>query len=146
MITVRRYVTKSRLLSLLYGCLSLVYIHTFLLTPGGTLCFIIFRKLNFLHDNNYLQVPVRHLVFMVHGIGQRLEKSNLVDDVGNFRHITASLAEQHLTPHQRGTQRVLFIPCQVLNMLFCVCSEPCVLHLRQFVMFPFSIKLSPFLP
>ncbi|KAG4388775.1 hypothetical protein AAZX31_09G214700 [Glycine max] len=63
-------------------------------------------------DDYCSQVPVRHLVFMVHGIGQRLEKSNLVDDVGNFRHITASLAEQHLTPHQRGTQRVLFIPCQ----------------------------------
>ncbi|XP_024026506.1 phospholipase SGR2 isoform X3 [Morus notabilis] len=58
------------------------------------------------------QVPVRHLVFMVHGIGQRLEKSNLVDDVGNFRHITASLAELHLTSHQRSTQRVLYIPCQ----------------------------------
>ncbi|XWS21970.1 hypothetical protein CRYUN_Cryun30bG0103700 [Craigia yunnanensis] len=63
-------------------------------------------------DDYCSQVPVRHLVFMVHGIGQRLEKSNLVDDVGNFRHITASLAEQHLTSHQRGTQRVLFIPCQ----------------------------------
>ncbi|KAI4331828.1 hypothetical protein L6164_016783 [Bauhinia variegata] len=63
-------------------------------------------------DDYCSQVPVRHLVFMVHGIGQRLEKSNLVDDVANFRHITASLAEQHLTPHQRGTQRVLFIPCQ----------------------------------
>ncbi|KAK8463648.1 hypothetical protein PHAVU_011G002700 [Phaseolus vulgaris] len=63
-------------------------------------------------DDYCSQVPVRHLVFMVHGIGQRLEKSNLVDDVGNFRHITASLAEQHLTGHQRGTQRVLFIPCQ----------------------------------
>ncbi|XP_044510209.1 phospholipase SGR2 isoform X3 [Mangifera indica] len=63
-------------------------------------------------DDYCSQVPVKHLVFMVHGIGQRLEKSNLVDDVGNFRHITASLAEQHLTPHQRGTQRVLFIPCQ----------------------------------
>ncbi|KAF2300626.1 hypothetical protein GH714_014564 [Hevea brasiliensis] len=58
------------------------------------------------------QVPVRHVVFMVHGIGQRLEKSNLVDDVGSFRHITASLAERHLTAHQRGAQRVLFIPCQ----------------------------------
>ncbi|KAK7341042.1 hypothetical protein VNO80_23966 [Phaseolus coccineus] len=63
-------------------------------------------------DDYCSQVPVRHLVFMVHGIGQRLEKSNLVDDVGNFRHITANLAEQHLTGHQRGTQRVLFIPCQ----------------------------------
>jgi hypothetical protein len=57
---------------------------------------------------------VQHLVFMVHGIGQRLEKSNLVDDVSNFRHITASLAERHLTSHQRITQRVLFIPCQVI--------------------------------
>ncbi|KAL2454456.1 Phospholipase SGR2 [Abeliophyllum distichum] len=63
--------------------------------------------------NDYCsQVPVRHLVFMVHGIGQRLENSNLVDDVGNFRHVTASLAERHLTSHQLGTQRVLFIPCQ----------------------------------
>ncbi|KAL2467475.1 Phospholipase SGR2 [Forsythia ovata] len=58
------------------------------------------------------QVPVRHLVFVVHGIGQRLENSNLVDDVGYFRHVTASLAERHLTSHQLGTQRVLFIPCQ----------------------------------
>ncbi|KAL2520261.1 Phospholipase SGR2 [Forsythia ovata] len=63
-------------------------------------------------DDYCSQVPVRHLVFMVHGIGQRLEKSNLVDDVGNFRHITANLAERHLTPHQHATQRVLFIPCQ----------------------------------
>ncbi|GLT93880.1 hypothetical protein SLE2022_116500 [Rubroshorea leprosula] len=63
-------------------------------------------------DDYCSQVPVRHLVFMIHGIGQRLEKSNLVDDVGNFRHITATLAEQHLTSHQHGTQRVLFIPCQ----------------------------------
>lgn len=51
---------------------------------------------------------------MVHGIGQRLEKANLVDDVGIFRHVTSSLAEQHLTPYQRGTQRVLYIPCQVV--------------------------------
>ncbi|XP_024439843.1 phospholipase SGR2 isoform X3 [Populus trichocarpa] len=63
-------------------------------------------------DDYCSQVPVQHVVFMVHGIGQRLEKSNLVDDVGNFCHITASLAEQHLTSHQRGAQRVLFIPCQ----------------------------------
>ncbi|KAK6121653.1 hypothetical protein DH2020_044606 [Rehmannia glutinosa] len=63
-------------------------------------------------DDYCSQVPVRHLVFMVHGIGQRLEKSNLVDDVGSFRHVTASLAERHLTSHQRGTQRVLYIPCQ----------------------------------
>ncbi|XP_028779744.1 phospholipase SGR2, partial [Neltuma alba] len=63
-------------------------------------------------DDYCSQVPVQHLVFMVHGIGQRLEKSNLVDDVANFRHITETLAEQHLTSHQRGTQRVLFIPCQ----------------------------------
>ncbi|KAL0390326.1 UNVERIFIED_CONTAM: Phospholipase SGR2 [Sesamum calycinum] len=63
-------------------------------------------------DDYCSQVPVRHLVFMVHGIGQRLEKSNLVDDVGDFRHVTASLAERHLTSHQRGTQRVLYIPCQ----------------------------------
>lgn len=57
---------------------------------------------------------------MIHGIGQRLEKSNLVDDVTNFRHVTLSLAERHLTSHQRGTQRVLFIPCQVnAANLFC---------------------------
>ncbi|KVH93848.1 hypothetical protein Ccrd_004104 [Cynara cardunculus var. scolymus] len=63
-------------------------------------------------DDYCSEVPVRHLVFMVHGIGQRLEKANLVDDVGTFRHITASLAEQHLTSYQHRTQRVLFIPCQ----------------------------------
>ncbi|PKI55011.1 hypothetical protein CRG98_024611 [Punica granatum] len=63
-------------------------------------------------DDYCSQVPVRHVVFMVHGIGQRLEKSNLVDDVTNFRHITASLAERHLTSYQCGAQRVLFIPCQ----------------------------------
>ncbi|XP_058090061.1 phospholipase SGR2 isoform X3 [Magnolia sinica] len=63
-------------------------------------------------DDYCSQVPVRHLVFMVHGIGQRLEKANLVDDVSDFRHITASLAERHLTSYQRNTQRVLFIPCQ----------------------------------
>ncbi|KAH7663805.1 alpha/beta-Hydrolases protein [Dioscorea alata] len=63
-------------------------------------------------DDYCSQVPVGHLVFMVHGIGQRLEKANLVDDVGDFRRITASLAERHLTPYQRCTQRVLYIPCQ----------------------------------
>jgi hypothetical protein len=60
-----------------------------------------------------LQVPVRQVVFMVHGIGQRLEKANLVDDVGAFRRSVAMLAEQHLTRYQRDSQRVLFIPCQV---------------------------------
>ncbi|KAF4354904.1 hypothetical protein F8388_013853 [Cannabis sativa] len=69
-------------------------------------------------DDYCSQVPVRHLVFMVHGIGQRLEKSNLVDDVGNVRQITATLAEQHLTSHQRGTQRVLYIPCQATVIFF----------------------------
>ncbi|XP_057789652.1 phospholipase SGR2-like isoform X2 [Salvia miltiorrhiza] len=63
-------------------------------------------------DDYCSQVPVGHLVFMVHGIGQRLEKSNLVDDVGDFRHITASIAERHLTFHQLATQRILYIPCQ----------------------------------
>ncbi|XP_072999918.1 phospholipase SGR2-like isoform X1 [Typha latifolia] len=63
-------------------------------------------------DDYCYQVPVGHLVFMVHGIGQRLENANLVDDVGDFRHITAILAERHLTAYQRSTQRVLFIPCQ----------------------------------
>ncbi|KAL7113751.1 hypothetical protein ACP275_04G078800 [Erythranthe tilingii] len=63
-------------------------------------------------DDYCSQVPVRHLVFMVHGIGQRLEKSNLVDDVVDFRLVTASVAERHLTTHQLGSQRVLYIPCQ----------------------------------
>lgn len=63
-------------------------------------------------DDYCSQVPVGHLVFMIHGIGQRLEKANLVDDVGDFRRVTANLAERHLTPYQRCTQRVLFIPCQ----------------------------------
>lgn len=63
-------------------------------------------------DDYCSQVPVRHLVFMVHGIGQSLEKSNLVDDVIDFREVTASLAERHLSSYQLGTQRVLFIPCQ----------------------------------
>ncbi|XP_077231820.1 phospholipase SGR2-like [Tasmannia lanceolata] len=63
-------------------------------------------------DDYCSQVPVRHLVFMVHGIGQRLEKANLVDDVGDFRHITSRLAERHLSSYQRNTQRILFIPCQ----------------------------------
>ncbi|KAL6976552.1 Phospholipase sgr2 [Sarracenia purpurea var. burkii] len=63
-------------------------------------------------DDYCSQVPVRHLVFMVHGIGQRLGKSSLVEDVSNFHHITTKLAERHLTSYQRGTQRVLFIPCQ----------------------------------
>ncbi|KAL8142744.1 hypothetical protein V2J09_015776 [Rumex salicifolius] len=63
-------------------------------------------------DDYCSEVPVRHLVFMVHGIGQRLQKSNLVDDVTNFRHMTSSLAKKHLTSNQRGTQRVLYIPCQ----------------------------------
>ncbi|KAJ4881271.1 Phospholipase SGR2 [Raphanus sativus] len=63
-------------------------------------------------DDYCSQVPVRHLVFMVHGIGQKGEKSNLVDDVGNFRQITAGLGERHLSSHQLGTQRLLFIPCQ----------------------------------
>ncbi|KAF3340766.1 Phospholipase SGR2 [Carex littledalei] len=63
-------------------------------------------------DDYCSQVPVGHLVFMIHGIGQRLEKANLVDDVVDFRRVTTSLAERHLTPYQRSTQRVLFIPCQ----------------------------------
>ncbi|KAL4563965.1 hypothetical protein LXL04_028014 [Taraxacum kok-saghyz] len=63
-------------------------------------------------DDYYSQVPVRHLVFMVHGIGQRLQKANLIDDVGTFRQVTESLADLHLTNYQRESQRVLFIPCQ----------------------------------
>ncbi|KAL2609785.1 hypothetical protein R1flu_028358 [Riccia fluitans] len=63
-------------------------------------------------DDYACKVPVRHVVFMVHGIGQRLEKANLVDDVKTFRHTVDMLAEQHLTQYQRNTQRVLFIPCQ----------------------------------
>ncbi|KAI3896503.1 hypothetical protein MKX03_015011 [Papaver bracteatum] len=63
-------------------------------------------------DDYISRVPVRHLVFMVHGIGQRLENANLVDDVGDFRAITSNLSEHHLSAHQLDTQRVLFIPCQ----------------------------------
>ncbi|GMH17457.1 hypothetical protein Nepgr_019298 [Nepenthes gracilis] len=63
-------------------------------------------------DDYCSQVPVRHLVFMIHGIGQRLEKSNLVDDVSDFREVTSSMAEKHLTSYQRGIQRILLIPCQ----------------------------------
>ncbi|XP_073140198.1 phospholipase SGR2-like [Henckelia pumila] len=63
-------------------------------------------------DDYCSQVPVQHLVFVIHGIGQRLEKSNLVDDVATHRQVTEKLAERHLTSHQRGTQRVIFIPCQ----------------------------------
>ncbi|XP_019051899.1 PREDICTED: phospholipase SGR2-like, partial [Nelumbo nucifera] len=75
-------------------------------------------------DDYCSQVPVRHLVFMVHGIGQRLEKANLVDDVGDFRQITASLAERHLTSYQRDTQRILFIPCQPAPKMFFVLIPP----------------------
>lgn len=63
-------------------------------------------------DDYCSQVPVGHLVFMVHGIGQRLEKANLVDDVVDFRRVTANLADRYLTPYQRSIQRVLYIPCQ----------------------------------
>ncbi|XP_052621901.1 phospholipase SGR2 isoform X1 [Lactuca sativa] len=63
-------------------------------------------------DDYCSQVPVRHLVFMVHGIGQSLQKANLVDDVGTYRQVTESLADLHLTNYQRESQRVLFIPCQ----------------------------------
>ncbi|XP_065033491.1 phospholipase SGR2-like isoform X4 [Musa acuminata AAA Group] len=68
-------------------------------------------------DDYCSQVPVGHLVFMVHGIGQRLENANVVDDVADFGRITASLADRHLTAYQRSTQRVLFVPCQVSNQL-----------------------------
>lgn len=64
-----------------------------------------------------IQVPVRHLVFMVHGIGQSLQKANLVDDVGTYRQVTESLADLHLTNYQRESQRVLFIPCQVIIII-----------------------------
>lgn len=63
-------------------------------------------------DDYCSQVPVRHLIFMVHGIGQRLENSNFVDDVGTFRLTTRALGEQHLTTYQLDSLRVLFIPCQ----------------------------------
>lgn len=63
-------------------------------------------------DDYCSQVPVRHLVFMVHGIGQSLQKANLVDDVGTYRQVSESLADLHLTNYQRESQRVLFIPCQ----------------------------------
>ena len=41
---------------------------------------------------------------MVHGIGQRLQKSNLVDDVGNFRHITSLAMSPDFIPtwHSKG--------------------------------------------
>jgi hypothetical protein len=68
---------------------------------------------------------------MIHGIGQRLEKSNLVDDVQNFRHITSSLAERHLTSHQRGTQRVLYIPCQVMYFVAILFSVGLILLLHE---------------
>lgn len=71
------------------------------------------------------QVPVGHLVFMVHGIGQRLEKANLVDDVVDFRRVTANLAERYLTSYQRSTQRVLFIPCQVRIQIFLLSGTSC---------------------
>ncbi|URD95975.1 DDHD [Musa troglodytarum] len=63
-------------------------------------------------DDYCSQVPVGHLVFMVHGIGQRLENANVVDDVADFHRITASLVDRHLNAYQRSMQRVLFIPCQ----------------------------------
>ena len=44
---------------------------------------------------------------MVRGIGQRLEKANLVDNVGDFCHMTANLAETQpisiSTKHAKGT-------------------------------------------
>ncbi|KAL0369866.1 UNVERIFIED_CONTAM: Phospholipase SGR2 [Sesamum angustifolium] len=89
------------------------YVDTGLLVKVVLIGFLFVRMSEQLEYAYRSQVPVRHLVFMVHGIGQRLEKSNLVDDVGDFRHVTASLAERHLTSHQRGTQRVLYIPCQI---------------------------------
>ncbi|AQK74486.1 Aquaporin SIP1-1 [Zea mays] len=49
----------------------------------------------------------------VHGIRQRLEKANLVDDVVDFHRVTANQAERYLTSYQRSAQMVLFIPCQV---------------------------------
>jgi hypothetical protein len=62
---------------------------------------------------------------MVHGIGQRLEKANLVDDVVDFRRVTANLAERYLTSYQRSTQRVLFIPCQVENSKLTLSDTSC---------------------
>uniref|UniRef100_A0A2P2MMR8 DDHD domain-containing protein n=1 Tax=Rhizophora mucronata TaxID=61149 RepID=A0A2P2MMR8_RHIMU len=43
------------------------------------------------------------------------QKEEQMDDYCS--QITSSLAERHLTSHQRATQRVLFIPCQVSNQL-----------------------------
>eukprot|EP00850_Spirogloea_muscicola_P001411 SM000005S17208 [mRNA] locus=s5:845442:851065:+ [translate_table: standard] len=63
-------------------------------------------------DDYCSQVKVGHVVLMVHGIGQRMEKANLVDDVTLFRRTVAAMSEQHLTPYQRARQRILFIPCQ----------------------------------
>ncbi|EFJ19019.1 hypothetical protein SELMODRAFT_419729 [Selaginella moellendorffii] len=50
-----------------------------------------------------------HLVFLVHGIRQRLEEANLVDDGGTFRSTAVMLAEKHLTKYQRHSQ---LITCQ----------------------------------
>ncbi|CAI7795361.1 unnamed protein product, partial [Closterium sp. NIES-53] len=63
-------------------------------------------------DDYCSMVPVQHVVFMVHGVGQRLESAHLVDDVTAFRHHAAQLSHSHLTAHQRLQQRCLFIPCQ----------------------------------
>jgi hypothetical protein len=41
---------------------------------------------------------------MVQGIGQRMQKEILVDDVGTFRQLTQNLANKHLTSYQRETQ------------------------------------------
>ncbi|EFJ19020.1 hypothetical protein SELMODRAFT_419733 [Selaginella moellendorffii] len=54
-----------------------------------------------------------HLVFMVHGIRQRLEEANLVDDAGTFRSTAVMLAEKHLTKYQRHSQ---LITCQVPSL------------------------------
>ncbi|GAQ85140.1 unknown protein [Klebsormidium nitens] len=58
-----------------------------------------------------------HLVFMVHGIGQRLERANIVDDAHKFQAVSDAMLDQFLKPHQRQAQRVLFIPCQVTQLL-----------------------------
>lgn len=56
---------------------------------------------------------MEHVLFMVHGIGQRLQSAHLVEDVTVFRRNALAMAEAHLTPFQRAHHRCLFIPCQV---------------------------------
>ena len=77
------------------------------------------------------QVPVAHVVFMIHGIGQRMDTAHLVDDVTIFRRNCAVLAEQHLSRRQRQQQRCLFIPCQVGPWMHATQVSDALLTLRR---------------